>query len=444
MHRKTLVAIALGAILYAGCGVQSEPSSPKKVLLISIDALRADHLGSWGYDRDTSPFLDQLVAEGTRYPLAFVNTHGTPPSHTTMLTSLYQESHRVGMHDDPERPPDLRLPDAVDTVQEILHRHGWATVAVTGGGYMGREFGFSRDFDVFFDRIRSVEQGAEALVEAIRPVLGAERPVFVLFHTYQVHSPYTAPDIYNGLFGPDGCSIEPVAETLVPLQANASKHLSPSDFDCLASLYDRGIRHTDDVLRGAFEDLRAMGFLDNTLVIITSDHGEEFGDHGGLLHRGSLFDELIHVPLILWGTGVPASATDPTLVSTVDISPTILAWAGIDIPPPMEGRDLLERPEGDQPQRVFSQYGSQIYSLRTRRWKLIVGGKWANPMLFDLERDRAESRNVARANPVVVDSLIDELAIWRETRPRPNLSTRPPMNIDEEVKQQLEALGYLN
>ena len=444
MHRNTLVAIALGAVSFAGCGGHSEPTSPKKVLLISIDALRADHLGSWGYDRDTSPFLDQLVSEGTRYPLAFVNTHGTPPSHTTMLTSLYQESHRVGMHDDPERPPDVRLPDAAETVQRVLHRHGWATVAVTGGGYMGREFGFSGGFDVFFDRIRSVEQGAETLVEAIRQVLGEERPVFVLFHTYQVHSPYTAPDIYDGLFGPDRCSIEPVAETLVPLQATASEHLSADDFDCLASLYDRGIRHTDDVLRGAFEDLRAIGFLDNTLVIITADHGEEFGDHGGLLHRGSLFDELLHVPLIVWGTGVPSGATDPALVSTIDISPTILAWAEIEIPAQIEGRNLFELPEGDQPQRVFSQYGSQIYSLRTPQWKLIVGGNWVNPMLFDLGRDSREKRNVARDYPVVVDSLIDELTVWRETRPRPNLSTRPPMDIGEETKQQLEALGYLN
>lgn len=445
MYRITVVLIAIAAVIaFVGCDGQPKPSSPPNVLLISIDALRADHLGAWGYGRDTSVFLDELASQGTRYPLAFVNTHGTPPSHTTMLTSLYQETHRVGIADETDQPPDLSLPAEAETLQDILGRNGWTTVAVTGGGYMGDEFGFSRGFDVFEDQPRTVEQGTETLVRVLRQRLSEQQPVFAVFHTYEVHSPYESPDSYNGLFGPDTCSIEPVAEAMVPIQSNADDQLSAEDFECLASLYDRGIRHTDDVMRLLFQDLTDMGFLDNVLVIITADHGEEFGDHGGLLHRGSLFEELIHVPLIVWGTHVPAGTVDPALVSTVDIAPTILAWAGLDTPPIMEGRDLLRPPAGDRPERVFSQYGTQIYSLRTPRWKLIVGGKWAHPVLFELEHDKGENHNVARVHPATVDTLVDELATWRDSRPRLDLSNPPSVDLDPDTREQLESLGYLN
>ncbi len=445
MQRITVIAIALATVIAsAGCDGQSTPPSPRNVLLISIDALRADHLGSWKYGRDTSPFLDELASQGTRYPLAFVNTHGTPPSHTTMLTSLHQETHRVGISDETSHSPDLRLPAEVETLQDILGRNGWATAAVTGGGYMGDEFGFSRGFDVFEDQPRTVEQGTETLVGTLQQLMSGQCPVFALFHTYEVHSPYESPDSYDGLYGPDTCSIEPVAETMVPIQANAGDQLSPEDFECLASLYDRGIRHTDDALRLLFQDLADIGFLDNALVIITADHGEEFGDHGGLLHRGSLFEELIHVPLIIWGTNVPAGTVDPALVSTVDIAPTILAWAGLDTPRIMEGRDLLKPPEEDQHQRVFSQYGTQIYSVRSRRWKLIANGKWTNFKLFDLENDSGEKHNVVRDHPATVEALAEELATWRETRPRLDPMTSPSVGLDPGTREQLESLGYLN
>jgi arylsulfatase A-like enzyme len=436
----TLVAVI---VLSTGCGQSPEQHRPRHVLLVSIDALRADHLGSWGSDHDTSPFLDELAARGIRFPLAFVNTHGTPPSHTTMLTSLYQETHRVGIPEETGDPPDLRLPEGVAALQDILDDAGWTTVAVTGGGYMGGEFGFSRGFDIFDDTPRTVEQGTERLIVALRQPLEDRRPVFALFHTYEVHSPYRSPEAYQGLFGPDTCAVEPDAEALVPIQADAKDRLTPQDFDCLAALYDRGIRHTDDVLRVLFRDLDEIGFLDDALVVITADHGEEFGDHGGLLHRGSLFEELIHVPLIVWGAGVPGGKVDPSLASTIDIAPTILAWAGIDPPRSMEGRDLLRPPPGDRPERVFSQYGTQLYSVRTPRWKLIAGGRWAHPMLFDLERDPDERHNVAAAEPDTVDRLIEELTRWRTDRPRVDVEPAPGAELQPATREQLEALGYL-
>jgi arylsulfatase A-like enzyme len=442
-HRVVATALCVLAPLI-GCGVLDSPDPPPNILLISIDALRADHLGCYGYGRATSPFLDDRAAAGIRYANAFVNTHGTPPSHTTMLSSLYQESHRVGIADTEDGEPGLKVPDAVELVQEVLLRNGWATVGVTGGGFMEERFGFARGFESFTDRARNVEQGTAMLVEAAALAIQSGRPVFGFYHTYQVHTPYLPPEGYRGLFGEDDCAVEPVAEALAPIQATAFEHLTQDAFDCLAALYDAEIRYTDDTLRSLFDRLASIGFLDHAVVIVTADHGEEFGDHGGLLHRGSLFDELLHVPLIVWGTGVPRGIVAANLVSTLDLAPTILALAELPPTPIMAGSDLLSLPAPDpSTERVFAQYGSQLYGIRTHRWKLIVGGGWANPMLFDLEVDPHEMINVAKRHPDVSGELLAELTAWRKRQPRLELAQEPVGELPEQTEQQLRELGYI-
>jgi len=440
-----LVKLVLSVLVAStGCSAPDDASRRPNILLVSIDALRADHLGCYGYGRATSPFLDERAAAGIRYANAFVNTHGTPPSHATMLSSLFQESHRVGVADTKDGEAGLKVPDDVELVQEILLRDGWATVGVTGGGFMEERFGFARGFASFTDRARNVEQGADMLVEAVAQAIPSGRPVFGFFHTYQVHAPYSPPDGYRGLFGEGDCAVEPTAEALVPIQATASQHLTQEDFDCLAALYDAEIRHTDDTLRSLFDRLASIGFLDRAVVIVTADHGEEFGDHGGLLHRGSLFDELLHVPLIVWGAGVPRGVVAANLVSTIDLAPTVLAVAGLPPPPIMAGRNLLSLPPSDpSTERVFAQYGTQLYGVRTHSWKLIAGGQWANPMLFDLEADPHERLNVASRHPDVTSRLLSELAAWRQRQPQLGLSAGPAGELPEETKQQLRELGYV-
>lgn len=440
-----LVTLPLAIIVaLAGCGAPGGTASPPNILLISIDALRADHLGCYGYERATSPFLDDTAAAGIRFSNAFVNTHGTPPSHTTMLSSLAQESHRVGVVEGDGADPSLSVPNGVELVQEILLRNGWTTVAVTGGGYMEEQFGYARGFEFFRDRARSIEQGTAMLVESLGHAINLERPVFAFYHTYQVHTPYLPPDGYRGMFGPESCAIEPTAEALLPIQGRASRYLERDDFDCLAGLYDAEIRYTDDTLRSLFARLARLGFLDRSVVIVTADHGEEFGDHGGLLHRGSLFDELLHVPLIVWGTDVPRGIVVDNLVSTLDLAPTVLALAGIPQPAIMSGRDLLSLPPSDpSTEQIFSQYGSQIYGVRTHRWKLIVGREWTDPMLFDLQIDPHERTNVAGRHPDVADRLLEDLAAWRERQPRLDLADTPIDTLPEQTEQRLRELGYV-
>ena len=187
-----------------------------------------------------------------------------------------------------------------------------------------------------------------------------------------------------------------------------------------------------------------MGFLDNAVVLVTADHGEEFGDHGGLLHRGTLFDELVRVPFIVWGRGVAPGVVDPTLVSTIDIAPTLLAAVGLEPPATMEGRDVLTTsPAPWAGQRVFAQYRDALYSVRTPRFKLIRG-PGDQVRLFDLRADPRERRNLASARPELAGELSFELETWRRDRPRMPGEGSSTTDLDPATEERLRALGYLD
>lgn len=447
-HKRSRQVI-LGGALLLGAACAAEPPTadpdPPNILLISLDALRADHLGCYGYDRATSPFLDNLASRGTRFSHASVNTHGTPPSHTTMLSSLYQETHRVGFGANTPQGRNDTIPAEVELVQEILQAQGWHTLGVTGGGYMSGVFGFSRGFTFFSDKARSVEQGTSMLLDSIKSAMEDGRPIFAMYHTYEIHSPYEPPPQYRKIFGEFQSDISLKSEDLAPIQVKAGALLERNDFDFLESQYDGEILYTDDVLKDFFAQLESIGFLENTMVIITSDHGEEFGDHGGLLHRASLFEELLHIPLILVGPMIPEGVVDPRLVSLIDISPTILGAARLPATDIMEGRSLLDRsPQGTWPnQRLFAQYTARLYSVRTPRWKLIHKPKAQRLQLFDLRHDPTEHHNVTKRFPEIGEDLLAELEAWRDGRPNLDILKEQPNQLNQGVIDDLRALGYI-
>ena len=427
----------------SGCAVVEEPAPPN-VLLISLDALRADHLSSAGYHRRTTPFLDELAAGGTRFSHASVNTHGTPSSHTTMLSSLYQETHRVWADPAAGTPRAPSIPDEIELLQEIFGRSGWTSMAVTGGGWMSESYGFARGFEHFSDEGRRADQGIGVFLRTLSEAREADRPVFAFFHTYQVHSPYLPPPEYEAIWGHRTGTIEPTSETLRPLSTAARQHLDAADFEYLVSQYDGEIRFLDDCLRTLFSKLEENRFLENAIVLVTADHGEEFSDHGGLLHRGTLYDELVRVPFIVWGRGVPAGVVDPSLVSTIDIAPTLLAAVGLDAPPAMEGRDVLApRTVSWSEQRLFAQYRDTLYSIRTPHHKLIRN-RSGRLLLFDLVDDPRERRNLATTHPELASGLAAELEAWRLERPRLGEGAVSSTEIDPATEERLQILGYLD
>jgi arylsulfatase A-like enzyme len=330
-------------------------------------------------------------------------------------------------------------------VQEIFADAGWHTTAVTGGGHMSSGFGFSRGFDEYIDLARSVDQGVEFLLENLRGPVEAGQPVFAFFHTYEVHSPYHPPKGFRRLFGAHTGAVKATSEALLQIQTDAAKVLTREDFDYLESLYDGEIRYTDEVIGKLLASLESLGFLDNAIVVVTADHGEEFGEHGGVLHGGKLFEELLHVPLIIGGVGIDRGVVDPSLVSLVDIAPTLLSLAGLEIPSTMEGRSVFDRPpiEKWQDQRVFAQYGDQLYCVRTPRWKLIQRSSNQGVKLFDLHSDPGERRNLSLQRPDLSAALLAELEDWRVGRPQLDLGSRPRVELTDEMAEELRVLGYL-
>jgi arylsulfatase A-like enzyme len=331
-----------------------------------------------------------------------------------------------------------RIPETVELLPEILRARGWATVGVTDGGNAGGAFGFARGFDRFDDRGGGVEKGARRVVRLLGEV-GADAPdapLFVFFHTYEVHSPYRPAARQRELLGvPDDA---PAASSAYLLEHTAdAASLPPGELDAISHLYDAEIRVVDDALRALFDQLEAIGFLRDAVVIVTADHGEEFGEHGGLLHRDLLYDVLIKVPLIVTGPGIePARRAEP--VSSVDIAPTILELARIAAPAAMEGSSLLRTRRRTA---VIAQYGSSRYAIRTREWKLIRSSSGVTE-LYDLRADPGERDDVAASHANVAATLGAALDRWREQH-RGGAAPGAPVDLTADELRELESLGYV-
>jgi len=237
----------------------------------------------------------------------------------------------------------------------------------------------------------------------------------------------------------------------VPSSENLRKYRNSADkldsqvLEFLKAMYDSGIRYTDDTLRDMFNELDDLGFLRNCLVIITADHGEEFGEHGGLVHRSTLYDDLLHVPLVVTGTGVPTGLVSERMSSTVDIVPTILGYLRIKPSLPFMGHDLLAPVESDgeqgQSHAVFSQYGNLRYAIRTFEWKLIQN--IGTVELFDVRKDPGELENVAEQYPEVVADLDGRIRAWKLSLPTMQTIEDREAKLTDEEKDKLRSLGYI-
>ena len=419
--------------------------SQPNVLLISLDASRARNFSSYGHYRQTSPFIDKIAGEGIRFSNAFVNTHGTTPSHTTILTSLYQETHRVEFRGKANRPSKDKVPPTAIMLQEILKKNDYVTLSVNDGAQLSRQYGFDRGFVEYDDNGNGVKAGTEKMVRLVRKHISGDRPIFAFYHTYEIHSPYFPPRKYLKMFGDFKSAFVPSSKNLLRSISSAKQDLNDQDLDFLRASYDGGIRFTDDILKNMFKELDELGFFKNYLLIITSDHGEELAEHGGFLHRGLLYDELLHVPLILAGNGLSKGKVDHRMVSSVDIAPTILSHLNISPLPVMEGKNLLARSTDtdDMEMAVFSQYGRRRYSIRTHRWKLIENIRPHQFELYDFEQDPWEQTNLALNKPEEVARLTSRLQKWRKTRKVLKRENVEKVQLTKEQLKRLKSLGYV-
>ena len=338
---RFLSGFAACALACAACAPSAEklpiPSPTRGYILISLDALRPDHLGSYGYERQTSPFLDSLAARGAVFERAVAHYPATAASHLTMFTGLYPQEHGVYR-------PERFLDEGIETLPERLQAHGFRTGGFTEGGFMTGAYGFERGFDQFDDTRYRADTDVERTFEyGLRFLegLGEDDRFFLFLHTYSTHDPYTPPESYRELFWPGEPPPGAFESTGPNLRAvnRGELAVTPEIIDYLASLYDASIRYVDDVLAGFWARVEELGLAEETTLIVTSDHGEAFYEHGKLAHV-QVYPEELMVPLVVVHPGLAAGVRIPALVGLVDLSPTLYQLAEIEPPAVTSGRSL--------------------------------------------------------------------------------------------------------
>ena len=416
------------------------------VILVSLDTLRADRLGAYGYRRPTSPRLDALAREGVLFRTAIAQAPWTRPSHASMLMSRYPgEAGRA----------------TTPTLAEALWRAGWRTTALTGGGQVDYRFDiFQRGFESFqathwIDDLESVVRLLEA---------GRSRRELLFLHTYKVHDPYVEATFTAGMprgrLGPTFGKKD---------WERLGKRLGPEERRYVSALYDGGVAWVDERLGALFDRLRDEGLLDRALVVVTSDHGEQFWEHGSWRHGMNVYDHQLHVPLIVrlppaLARRLVPGAGDEALrgrviadqVQLVDLYPTLLDLLGLPPQPELSGRSLRPLLTGaTAPEREALAENTNIptyerKTLRTTRFKFIVStprpwlrrkGMREGYELFDLRRDPGEKVDLAARHPEVAAFLHQRLKGLLGGGQR-TMDEELPAGLDAELEAQLRALGY--
>ena len=458
---RVRIAAALGAaavligLLLIPAQSDSPPPTPSSVpplvVLITVDALRADHLGVYGYARPTSPYIDALAREAVVVEDAIANAPYTKASIASLMTGLYPSAHKTytvsatvadSMDGDVEEalPRTDVLPRAATTLAEALDARGYVTAAFTTNPFLIADFGFAQGFDSF--RFLSAEGFAaadEVLGRALRAIESETRPLFVWVHLMEPHSPYTPDEVFRRVLPPTR------PPRLIPPDVSVPPYLAETptrDVRVYESLYDAEIRSVDAALGCFFDALRGRPAWDDTVIVLTSDHGEQFLEHGGLEHNTNLHDELLRVPLIVRAPNLAPRRVDAQ-VQLVDVLPTIVGMAGGAAPPRIHGRDLqpLLRGEPFPAAPALAERVGEQYAVRTREWKLIAGAEGGRE-LYALARDPGERHSLM--HPVRIAEMEEILQGLLTSAIENGEGIRAELGpLSPDSRKRLESLGYV-
>ena len=410
------------------------------IVLITVDTLRADRLGSYGSERTATPNMDALAAEGVRFSNAASTVPFTLPAHSSIMTGTYPPYHGV------RENVGYQLGAALPTVGEVLSQSGWATGGFVSAFVLDSRWGIGRGFSTYFDDFESSETrggnlgavqrgGDETIAEALRWLdRRPEGPVFLWLHLFEPHDPYTPPEPYGSRY--------------------------------VGRPYDGEVAYVDELIGRFRSGLEERELFDRSLVILTADHGEGLGQHKEGFHGFFVYDSTVHVPLIVrppypGAAGLAGRVVDEP-VSHVDLMPTLLEIAGLPQPAHLQGRSLVPllegragrqrdgvgRPQDDAPVAVYTEsmyplvhYGwAPLRSLRTGTWKLIDAPR---PELYDLAADPNENDNLVLKERRLYRRLKTELDEMVERIQSDADQDAGRAELDEESMRQLEALGYL-
>jgi len=488
---------ALAAACAVACGPQAaetgeapgpdaqggSPARPNLVL-ISLDNLGARHLGCYGYERETSPFLDSLAEQGVLFEQAISADTWTLPSHVSLLSSRPVGAHGVWQI-------ESRLPVEARLVQEVLQDGGYHTAAFTSCLFVSELYGFGRGFDHLRTEHTSADK-LKPLIETHLDGLGDE-PFFLFLHYYDVHQPFDEPNPYGQDFT-EGIAADAVdaAERMAALAGRPAESLTAEEISWLVEAfpehdvreriaasaargdilgdwvlrfvyrylvqqgpeamrsmqasYDNGVANMDKHLADLFQSLRERPWFEDTIFVITSDHGEAFNEHPGHIgHGGPPYQDQAHVPLIVLGRDIPGGRRVGATVGGVDVAPTLLDLAGLPTPDEFQGRSLSPAFSGSIPERPTLS-GARVtgrVAAVDGAWKLMHRGEDARTVEL-LSIPEGESRDHATSQPDRMRRLTDWLgrSEQRNADAVSSLSSTE-MELDEETTARLRELGYI-
>ncbi len=439
------LGLALAALLTAGCSrrVATHAARPDNVVLVVIDTLRRDHLATYGYGRNTAPFLDELAREGSAFE-AVTPAPWTKPATVSLLTGLHPVHHQAVDRLD-------RIPSGALTLAERLRSAGYHTLGVSANGWVSHPFGFDRGFDQFLlaDNLK-----APLLDRELLPHLDRLKPPFFLYvHYIDPHLPYEPEVGWDGRPLTAAERAHPV--TLQEVDATHFRHRSPELLARARDLYDGEIRGVDDALRTVVGRLTQRGLMDHTVLVVTADHGEELEDHGRMSHGQTVYQELLQVPLVIRSPRLPAGRR-PGRASLMDVVPTLLDLLGID----RAGDDLdgvslagalgagaatTAAPAADRPFLSYLDFvdGTGLSLIRGAR-KLVLGKNPYRKELFDLAADPHERTNLLGrpGTGAVFAQLAGDLARLFNGYSKASFA-RSDATIDNYLVKRLAGLGYV-
>jgi len=423
------------------------------ILLVSMDTTRSDHLSAYGYPRRTTPRLEKLAAQGVRFDTAYSPSATTAPTHASLFTGRYPITHGVSKNGYPLSP-------RFETLAELLSNGGFETAGIVSSYVLTAKFGLGRGFDLYDEDFSeamvpqgvtlweghevegkfygSADDTTRRALDFLETRSQPERPFFLFVHYFDPHDPYLPPPGYEPPFRPGRKEALKLKRTIF--------------------LYDTLIAFTDQEIGRLLDGLTRLGLEEDTIVIVTGDHGEGLMQHGHMRHGLHIYEESVRVPLIVrWPGRLEAGRVVGTPVEILDLTRTILEMAGLDAASGLQGRSLVGllsgRESGDEERAIhlyrrFYAEGvtdgiyakGEKFGIRVGRWKLIEGPDEGTVELFDLSTDPMETRNLAPDRSEIVRSMTLRLQAWR----RENESVREELPaISDEDRARLEALGYV-
>ena len=437
----------------------ARPERIDTVVLIVVDTLRADHLGLYGHDRPTTPELDQWARKGVVFERAFAPSPWTLPSFGSIFTGRLPSEHRAGSFGrrrgdkTPRRRRFLKLHNTVPTLAEDLAHAGWRTGAFVNNTFLHSRFGLDRGFQSYDYReannrkLRRADEVVEDALKWLDKVPEKEQRTFLTVHLFDPHLNYDPPPPFKGRFG--GPPSETGASDFPDLKALRARIRDNKEIAWpeLRMLYDEEIAFVDEQIGRLLAGIAERGLWERALVLFTADHGEEFFDHGGFEHGHSFYNEVLRVPLVLWGPGIePGRST--RLVSLIDLYPTVLQALRLEAPDDLTGRSFWPATtdsdvETGEPLLISERnlYGRPQRALIRWPYKLVEHLRTGRTELYDLGSDPEELSDLSNSRPALTAELSDLLEQALVTAAE--LPDDTEAELDETALENLRSLGYI-